>query len=251
MGKLNKKITKLIGIGIVLVVIAGSSYFIYKKFFNKCLTVVCPADSGVCFTLSDQELKNLKQNTLDLFKEKKMKYLKNVKVQTNRIKDLNHLNTKPYINNPRVHGEYSKKYCKQIRDGHTAPISVRFVSDKVGYGVFAEAPIKKGQMIGEYTGVIKDSIFVKDTMYSWIYPLKEDEFGNPVKVELDAKYEGNEMRYVNHSENKNSKKIDVLCDGFWHEVYVAIRDIAKGKQITVSYGSKYWKSRGINPEYFD
>ena len=114
MGKLNKKITKLIGIGIVLVVIAGSSYFIYKKFFNKCLTVVCPADSGVCFTLSDQELKNLKQNTLDLFKEKKMKYLKNVKVQTNRIKDLNHLNTKPYINNPRVHGEYSKKYCKQI-----------------------------------------------------------------------------------------------------------------------------------------
>ncbi|MBP7854805.1 SET domain-containing protein-lysine N-methyltransferase, partial [Candidatus Babeliales bacterium] len=62
-----------------------------------------------------------------------------------------------------------------------------------------------------------------------------------------GKYKGNELRFINHSNDPNTQCLDVLVDNVFYMIYIAIRDIAKDEELTVSYGSGYWDSRKINP----
>lgn len=105
---------------------------------------------------------------------------------------------------------------------------IRFVSDEIGYGVFATRPIPKGTVVyvkDQLEIILDDNAFKalddvhKDiaTKYSYI-----DECGKRILSWDNAKY-------VNHSCNCNT-----ISTGYGFEI--AIRDIAAGEEITDEYG---------------
>ncbi len=97
------------------------------------------------------------------------------------------------------------------------------------YGVFTSIALKKGMVLGEYTG---DSVEIKpdhalpiDTSYS----LKKEE----AKYQyIDAKTTGNVFRWMNHSTSAN-------CTFGPGNTIIAIKDINPGEQLIVDYGPDY------------
>lgn len=144
----------------------------------------------------------------------------------------------------------SSKYKKNVENKDLAPMYLEFISPIVGYGIKAAKPIKKDDFIGVYAGTLRnlrwaDSGFNEDVDYAWYYaiPNKQKEF-----MIVDGKYEGNELRFINHANNPNTKRIDVIVGDKFYICYIASKDIEKDEELTVSYGAGYWDSRGITPE---
>ena len=106
--------------------------------------------------------------------------------------------------------------------------ALKFISDSIGYGVFATAPIAKGTIV-----YVKDSLELVITPTDYLLHSREmqevvdrysyiDERGNRI-VSWDF------AKYVNHCCNCNT-----ISTGYGFEI--AIRDIAAGEQITDEYG---------------
>lgn len=130
-------------------------------------------------------------------------------------------------------------YGVDIKEGTTAPVSVKEVSPEVGRGLFADAPIKKSGFIGEYIGDVKRLDPENMGDYAFWFPPRtglEDYV-------IDASKAGNELRFANHSSDPN---MDIRCvnsEGEWHVIFTAKRDISPGEQLTFDYGPAYWEKR--------
>jgi len=143
-----------------------------------------------------------------------------------------------------------KKLYKSIDSGEMAPIYIKYINKNVGYGVFAERPIRKGEVIGPYTGnvISMDEYFNltgnKGHDYTWkvgsIHHIKTNE---KATMCVDSYKCGNETRFVNHSSDPNAEIYCVPYKGIWHGVYVASKPIAQDQQILISYGNSYWEGR--------
>jgi SET domain-containing protein len=133
-------------------------------------------------------------------------------------------------------------YVDQIRSHNIADVSIRWIDETLGYGLFAEEEIKVREYIGEYTGVIhkRYPFSVKKNDYRFVYPTSFFYIGKHV---IDAREKGNEIRYANHSDDPNSEAISVFCDGLFHIILRALKDIPANTQITYNYSERYWKSR--------
>ena len=113
-------------------------------------------------------------------------------------------------------------------------------SDIHGNGVFAVAPIKKGEFVIEYKGKRRThaEVDVEDagdveSGHTFLFTLNDEYV-------IDANHKGNRARWINHScnpncealldehEGKNRKKDRVLIE--------AIRNIKPGEELTYNYG---------------
>ena len=74
------------------------------------------------------------------------------------------------------------QYHKEIDSAYIPKISVRFISDEVGYALFAEEEIKEGQYVGEYTGIMRKN----DRRYG--YPINDYCYEYPVPDEFDRSF---------------------------------------------------------------
>lgn len=166
-----------------------------------------------------------------------MRYLDESEIEEEKLKN----RTKADLNNPDIYKSNEDRYGKQVQDGYLADIYVKFINDTMGYGVFANSPIKSGELIGEYTGVIRNSSNSKDGAWSWSYPneIYKKDLHIPI-ISVDGKYAGNGLRFVNHSDTPNTTMYRIFLNGYVRTLYIANRDIAKGEQITISYGAAYW-----------
>lgn len=182
-----------------------------------------------------------------LFEKLGLIYLKNIKVDDNLVNFCNAYKTNYYLQNQEKLNQDSQKYFDQISNYVHAPFCIKWISDQVGFGVFATAIIKEGQFIQEYTGVLHVPYVVKeDTSYTWDYPALSN---NHNKLHLDSKYQGNEMRFVNHSDNPNAIRCILIGrDNLFHVCYVAKHEIQIGEQILVNYGKNYWNTRKIHQQ---
>ena len=145
---------------------------------------------------------------------------------------------------------------------HEHPIS------HIGYGVFANRDIVKGDFIGEYTGELKpikvnddnaglyawDSALArpKHATSNWIFVDKAcdwPESANSKNIFFDAKKNGNELRFINH----NGSNANCVCifiggeDKLPHLCYIASKDFSEGQELTVDYGTDYKLSDGSKP----
>lgn len=152
-----------------------------------------------------------------------------------------------YKKHKKYYDDLAERYGAELAANKCAELSVRFVSDKVGHGLFADKDIKKGELIGEYTGklIVKTQKDVGNA-YLFIYPgVYRDAEGNKVRFRIDAKKQGNALRFANHSDdNTNAEVIEIPYKGRWYVAYRASKKIRKDTQILVSYGPYYWKTRG-------
>ncbi|MBI2344762.1 SET domain-containing protein-lysine N-methyltransferase [Candidatus Dependentiae bacterium] len=144
----------------------------------------------------------------------------------------------------------SSQYKKDVINKTLAPMYLKFVSPVIGYGIFAAAPIKKDDFIGVYTGRLRNlhwdkPDFHEDVDYAWYYTISDKKNNYMI---IDGKYEGNDLRFINHADNPNTKRIDIIVENLFYVCYIACRDIAINEELTVSYGNGYWTSRGITPE---
>lgn len=152
-----------------------------------------------------------------------------------------------YLENQEFFEETSRCYARLIKESHMAPVYIRKINDKVGYGVFAASPLEKGAFIGEYTGVIQEAAektgseldeggFESD--YSWYYL---EEIKQAPTLEISGRFEGNELRYVNHSIEPNVDVEHVLIGGYWVLFFKTARKIRAEEQLLISYGDAYWE----------
>lgn len=179
-----------------------------------------------------------------LFKNVGCKYSNELKIEYPEFEQLDHKNSSLYKYDPERYRDYSQKYAQDVDAKHHAPMVLKWISNVVGYGVFAGEDIKKGNFIGEYFGVLREVQKAPDNLdYAWYYSLDGIK---GKKLVVDGREQGNELRFINHAKDPNTIRIDVLGkDGIFHIVYIASRDIKKDEQLTVSYGDGYFTSRDM------
>lgn len=144
-----------------------------------------------------------------------------------------------------LYDDLSAKYGAYVASKYMAPVSIRWVSDSVGYGLFAEQDLPEGAFLMEYAGEVTSS--TDDPTWTWVYPKPGGFLPTRDEFLLDAKYYGNEARFVNHGEQYNLELEAVYQGRTWHVVYVAIRAIQKGEELLTDYGGGYWSKRNKVP----
>lgn len=135
-----------------------------------------------------------------------------------------------------------RKYHKQILSSYIPDVSIRWVHPSVGYGLFAEEPLKKDHYVGEYTGIVRRNdrrYFEPMNNYCYEYPVP-DEIGRNYVIDATS---GCLTRFINHSSKPNLKPLHVYWEGFYHLIFLALQEIAVGDQLSFDYGESYWYIR--------
>jgi len=139
--------------------------------------------------------------------------------------------------------QLGEKYRKKIESDFMPKVSIRWINERIGHGVFAEENLKANRFLGEYAGVVRKSIqifFVPRNIYCFEYPVPDERDRNFV---IDAE-QGNFTRFINHSYKPNLKSAYAFIDGFYHLIFFSLRDIQKGEQLSFEYGPSYWLLSG-------
>ncbi len=195
----------------------------------------------------------------ELFRSLGIEYIQSPRLDYPPLLGFDPTSTGYYRENREEFQELSQRYGAQLREGRTAPLYVRPAGD-MGLGVFAAEDLPKGCLIGEYTGIVRQSVehearvpdgtWERDerypTDYAWGYP---DCFPDIV-LEVDAAEAGNELRFVNHSFRPNLEVEHTVVDMRWAVLFVAARDIVRDEQLFVDYGDEYWTG-GFRTLVFD
>lgn len=120
-------------------------------------------------------------------------------------------------------------------------VSLRWIDDRMGWGVFAEEPIGSMSFIAEYTGLVrKRKGSDRTNAYCFEYLLTP---WLPTRYVIDAQDQGGLSRYINHSEDPNLTSALATHEGIPHVILYAKRPIAKNEELRYDYGIDYWKHR--------
>ncbi|PIS02903.1 MAG: hypothetical protein COT85_02405 [Chlamydiae bacterium CG10_big_fil_rev_8_21_14_0_10_42_34] len=131
-------------------------------------------------------------------------------------------------------------FDKEIRGGSHPPVSIQHIDEEIGYGVFADKKIPACAFVGEYTGVVlaKTPRQLKDKTNCLRYTMWEGK----KNFAIDAEEKGNFTRFINHSSNPNLCLQSVYLGGIPRMIFVALREIRAGTQLSFDYGPLYWKN---------
>jgi uncharacterized protein len=135
-----------------------------------------------------------------------------------------------------------KKLTPLIESSYIPKVSIRWVHDRVGYGLFAEEELSKGAYAGEYTGIVRENnrrYSEALNNYCYEYPVPDDIGRNFVTDATD----GHLTRFINHSPHPNLQPFHVFYDGFYHLIFLSRFKIEKGEQLSFDYGHVYWYLR--------
>ena len=136
---------------------------------------------------------------------------------------------------------------KELESGHIPPVAIRWIDEKIGYGLFTTQSFKKWQFIGEYTGLIRRRrlLFPDINDYCFMYP---KEWISLKAYTIDSEKHGNYTRFINHSDYPNCESVSVYFDGYFHILFRTIQDVPEGTELTYDYGDIYWHKRKKLPE---
>ncbi|KAI9098603.1 hypothetical protein DFS34DRAFT_693978 [Phlyctochytrium arcticum] len=150
-----------------------------------------------------------------------------------------------YLDDHEMFDNYARVWGPFINQPHQkdSRFYVKWAGDEKHFGVYTDQYIPSNAYIAEYTGVLTNSSFSTD--YEWDYyshDLKDDN-GNELRLGVDSQIVGNIARFVNHEDDPNTHVIYVPWKNLWRLVYVSVRPIWPGQEVTVSYGPSYWETR--------
>lgn len=131
---------------------------------------------------------------------------------------------------------FDKEICKGIHPS----VSIQFIDTKIGFGVFAKTRIPSCSFVGEYTGIVceRKRKHLKHKHYCVRYPTWEMDRKNFV---IDAEEKGNFTRFINHSDDPNLSLQSAYWRGMPRMIFIALKEISEGSQLTFDYGSFFWK----------
>lgn len=135
----------------------------------------------------------------------------------------------------------STYYQKAILEPFWPDVSIGFVNDTVGWGLFADRDYPAHAYFGEYTGVVRKRRGVdRENDYCFEYTIGS-WMRNPYLI--DAEGAGNHARFMNHSSTPNLEPMAVCVSNVIRIVFFALKEIPKGAELTYNYGDDYWKRR--------
>ncbi|MBI5273040.1 MAG: SET domain-containing protein-lysine N-methyltransferase [Chlamydiia bacterium] len=134
----------------------------------------------------------------------------------------------------------------EIHKGLHPKVSIRYIDEEIGFGVFAEQRISPCSLVGEYTGIIseKRAKDLEGKTYCVRYTIWAMETR---KIVLDAETMGNFTRFINHSSSPNLGLQSVYWRGIPRMVLVSLKEIQAGEQLTFNYGMNFWKELKKTP----
>lgn len=135
-----------------------------------------------------------------------------------------------------------EKYAQTIDQGAIASVSVRYIDETFGYGLFAEEDLKTDAWIGEYTGIVREYLRTKpdQNAYCLHYPTR---FWSFRYMMIDALPGGNETRFINHSDEPNLQPQCLVLGRFLHTIFFTNRPVKRGEPLTFDYGPDFWRKR--------
>ncbi len=194
------------------------------------------------------EYYSTKEEILQLFKDQGVIYRKRARIGWKPLHNQKFSRSPYYKENKEEFKRLAALYGDAIEECRIAPIYIKKIDDEIGYGVFAAETIAKDDFVGEYTGVVQIGDSYKDfddengkgfeTDFTWYY--LDNIKGGPT-LEINGRLEGNEMRFLNHSNEPNVEVEHTLYQGQWVLFFKAGRDIEKDEQLLISYGEAYWE----------
>jgi SET domain-containing protein len=181
------------------------------------------------------------------FKNNGLVYLERTRIAWKPLLSMDLSERDYYLENREFFEEANHRYARFIKDRYMAPLYIRKIDSKVGYGVFAQSELAQDAFIGEYTGVIQRAEEKSgreleqggyESDYAWYYL---EELEEAPDLEINGRFEGNELRYVNHGDRPNVDVEHVLIDGHWILFFKAAKKIAADEQLLINYGNAYWE----------
>jgi hypothetical protein len=132
----------------------------------------------------------------------------------------------------------------RLLQGFVEDVSIRWIDDVKGYGLFAERDFEPHTYIGEYVGEIRQIKRFKADLngYCMHYPSAFFSYNYFV---IDAAKAGNVTRFINHSESANLRPFSVLDKKLLHVVFYTTCKILQGEELTFNYGKDYWRKRAL------
>ena len=140
-------------------------------------------------------------------------------------------------------------FDKEIQQSLHPKVAIRWIDDEIGYGVYAAQRIPSCGFVGEYTGVVQERRpkHLKDNYYCVRYTTWET---GRKKFVLDAEKRGNFTRFINHSSNPNLGLQSVYWRGLPRMIFISLKEIPEGSQLTFDYGNFFWKECQQIPKAF-
>jgi hypothetical protein len=138
-------------------------------------------------------------------------------------------------------------FDQEIQTGSNPRLSIRYINKEIGYGVFTEQKIPVCGYVGEYTGIVKERCkrLLKDKIYCVRYASWQT--GRRQFI-LDAETHGNYTRFINHSSEPNLALHSVYWRGLPRMVFISLKEIPKGAQLSFDYGRSFWKEMNREPQ---
>lgn len=140
-------------------------------------------------------------------------------------------------------------FDKEIASATNPPLSIRKIDDEVGFGVFADQKIPPCTYVGEYTGIVMQRSMkdLKDKLHCLRFPTWEGK----KNYCIDAEKQGNFTRFLNHSAKPNLGVQSVYWRGLARMIFISLKEIKQGSQLTFDYGPIYWKTTQMIPRVFE
>lgn len=123
-------------------------------------------------------------------------------------------------------------YCNRIE--------IRYISKKIGFGVFAKKKIPPYSILNHYAGILKpDRLIHPDNDSAFT-------FSDFPSYTIDGKSAGNWCRFMNHSPEGDPKTNVIAWEHYAKQgpriIFTAgSKGIKKGEQLLYSYGEDYWE----------
>ena len=193
------------------------------------------------FTPLDKKIFYTPQERKEFFDQRGVEYLNKHIIDYAPILDTDAHTSEKYLSNVQENDDLTDLYGLDIEKQTLIPMSIRWISEDIGHGIFAEEDVRAGGFIGIYGGVVRDRSLVGSKDYAWSYPGQTLDGG---RITLDAAEKGNELRLINDGKDPNCIVTYIIgYDNLWHVCYVAQKNIKKGDQLLISYGPSYWDTR--------
>ncbi len=132
--------------------------------------------------------------------------------------------------------EAGDKYKQEIERGDIGPVYIRYINNRIGFGLFTSEDLPEGVFIGEYVGNVRrcNYFFADVNEYCFRYPLYQTGF----KIyTVDAAEYCNETSFMNHSRKGNCEATIAYCDGLLHITLITSQPIPKDTELTFDYGN--------------
>lgn len=136
--------------------------------------------------------------------------------------------------------ELAVKYADKLNQGYVANTIVKWINGSIGYGLFAAEDLPYGSYIGEYTGLVRRLFRSKPDQnpYCFQYPTR---FWSLEYYVIDALWQGNETRFVNHSAQPTLEPACLMQNRLLHTVFFTNQAVKAGEELTFNYGPDFWR----------